>query len=355
MLPSSSKEGKAARTGPKKGANPAKKGKQEPVIAERSEEEDDGEEEEEEDEEMGSEGEEEEGSDSQDEMGSDMQQAVDDAVSQTMAVLGSLPSPADVEDAFAEIKSQVHVLLYTASIGKQFGKCLELETGGPFPEQSHSNLVDLFHRCTIHQHSVFKDNEWTIGSRRDACGASTSLLIRFDDDETSMMHLTFTWYWQPEEGYGFREEFSLARDENEDENDDDDEVEADDEHSCSSADNTITIMEGVRTSAGISQVDINLQALENIEQELRSGLSLQTLLRFIVLCTRTESPKIQGKLSSITDGYNADEDTEEFSKYLNSFTVAGGNKMPTNKGKKQGKRPEKGKFREEKKTKKQKT
>jgi hypothetical protein len=328
MLPSKSSKKKAMGSSSKHNFK-GQKGKQQPIKFEAEKEDEDEDEEEEDIDEEGMHDDEEGGSDEDGSMASSME-GIDDAVSQTMMALGELESPEAVEEAFAEIKGQVKVLLYTACVGKLFGKCLEAGSEGPFPERNRPSLVDLFHRCTIHEHNVFKDNEWTLGSRRDACGASTTLIIRGEEedegDEGLFLQFILTWYWRSDEEHGFWEEFSLVREIPIDEDDEDSEADRDDQEKddVNHSANCTSILEGIRTASGISGMEVNLEALDAAEKELRSGLTLQTLLRFLLLCTRCESPKIQGKLSSITDGYNPDEDAEDFCKFLNSFCLAGG-------------------------------
>ena len=52
---------------------------------------------------------------------------------------------------------------------------------------------------------------------------------------------------------------------------------------------------------------------------LVAGASLQTVLRFLVLCTRMESRKCQGRAGSVTAGYDMREDAEAMRKFLCEF------------------------------------
>jgi hypothetical protein len=65
-----------------------------------------------------------------------------------------------------------------------------------------------------------------------------------------------------------------------------------------------------------------LQRLEQVV--LKTGATLQSLLRFLVLCTRHESRKCQGRAGSVTAGYNATEDAEAMRKFLCEFTCEPG-------------------------------
>jgi hypothetical protein len=60
------------------------------------------------------------------------------------------------------------------------------------------------------------------------------------------------------------------------------------------------------------------------EVVLKTGATLQSLLRFLVLCTRHESRKCQGRAGSVTAGYNATEDAEAMRKFLCEFTCEPG-------------------------------
>jgi hypothetical protein len=53
------------------------------------------------------------------------------------------------------------------------------------------------------------------------------------------------------------------------------------------------------------------------------GASLQAVLRFLVLCTRMESRKCQGRAGSVTAGYDSVEDAEAMRKFLCEFTCDG--------------------------------
>ena len=65
-----------------------------------------------------------------------------------------------------------------------------------------------------------------------------------------------------------------------------------------------------------------LQRLEEVV--LKTGATLQSLLRFLVLCTRHESRKCQGRAGSVTAGYNATEDAEAMRKFLCEITCEPG-------------------------------
>ena len=51
-----------------------------------------------------------------------------------------------------------------------------------------------------------------------------------------------------------------------------------------------------------------------------AGASLQAVLRFLILCTRMECRKCQGRAGSITAGYDVSEDAEAMRKFLLEFT-----------------------------------
>ena len=62
-----------------------------------------------------------------------------------------------------------------------------------------------------------------------------------------------------------------------------------------------------------------------------AGVSLQSVLRFLILCSRNESRKCQGRAGSITAGYNIVEDAESMRRFLCDFTCdvgAGKQKKP---------------------------
>ena len=303
------------------------------------------------------------------------------------------------------MKEQIKTLLHTAQVDEMFRRVIDCsdQDYAPFLPSELSKLKTLFNRCTVVSHNVFKDNEWVLGPRRDVCGASTCIALAGPEGEH--VPLLLTWYFRDDEQDGFVEEFSLVidgdddvvgpgdedEDEDEDENeggeDEDDENEdaggssrgdqgsppprmgkgaraaaakprggtskaagdGDDmeEDSGSDAgimldDDPVTVLEGKRTQRG-SEVYTKEEVLEEIEAVVHSGLALQTLLRFVLLVTRTECARSITKLASIANGYDEDEDGMFMRKYLCGFVMpahapnakapAALGKRPTNPGK----------------------
>jgi hypothetical protein len=66
----------------------------------------------------------------------------------------------------------------------------------------------------------------------------------------------------------------------------------------------------------------------HVPPRLQAGASLQSVLRFLVMCTRHESRKCQGRPGSVTAGYNAEEDAESMRKFMCEFSCAGGKAQP---------------------------
>ena len=266
---------------------------------------------------------------------------IEDVVDSAMEQLVSLPEPEDVEEAMEVIKSRVKTLLYTQRVSNSFFSVLENEAC-PFPSKERKLLPALFQKCRVLEHVVYKDGEWTLSGRRDVCGASTSIEIGGEDEDESSprIQVTMTWYWRADEEEGCVEEFSLVIDPDDDadsEGASDSEGESPSE--TSKEPECVPILEGIRTEAGGVQGSVCQEVLEEVEGLLESGLSPTSLLRFLVLCTRAECQKTQAKLSSITQGYDADEDAAEMCRFVALFEAAphegqGGGSSSKNGGKK---------------------
>mmetsp|Transcript_44708 Transcript_44708/g.109087 ORF Transcript_44708/g.109087 Transcript_44708/m.109087 type:complete len:233 (+) Transcript_44708:107-805(+) len=155
-------------------------------------------------------GEEDEGSDDGEPEEGDMQDAVHGAA----AALASLQNPLDMQDALQEVKKQIATLVYTSQVAEHFQSIVEDPEAGVFAAREAEEIVQLFHRCMVSEHSVYKDNDWVLGARRDACGACTSLVLEAEEDD---VQITMTWYWRYDEQEGFVEEFSLVQDADEEE------------------------------------------------------------------------------------------------------------------------------------------
>lgn len=82
-----------------------------------------------------------------------------------------------MEEAFDIIKARVETLLHTARMMKTFMSVMESKSC-PFPDEDVEEAFEIFHRCNVVSHSVHKDNEWTLGGRRDVCGAHTSVALQ---------------------------------------------------------------------------------------------------------------------------------------------------------------------------------
>ena len=103
-----------------------------------------------------------------------------------------------------QVKSQVKMLLFRAQVGETFGRVIESgETDfDPFLPFELGKLKNLFSRCTIISHEVFKDHEWVLGPRKDVCGATTSIAL--SGPEGMHVPLLLTYYFQEDEKEGPR-------------------------------------------------------------------------------------------------------------------------------------------------------
>ena len=167
-----------------------------------------------------------------------------------------------------------------------------------------------------------QDNEWTLGPRREPCGANTT--VEFVNKSSTMgVRMCFEWYWRNDDDEGFVEDYSLSIEDGEDESDSggDSGSELDEAEAHPGSLSYVTLLEGRRSQRGQPAMAVFLPALQAVETEvLNSGVSLESLLRFLVMCTRTESRKCQGRAGSITAGYNAEEDAESMRKFLCEFS-----------------------------------
>ncbi len=210
-----------------------------------------------------------------------------------------------------EVKNRVQCLIYNGEVKQLFSRVLVSEESlNPFKKQERSQLNALFECCAIESHEIFKDRECTLNNRREVCGASTTLLC---DCGGEGMALIMTWYWQPDEKLGFTEEFSLVhRPCNGSESGNESDSEEDIEH---------IVVEGTRSLASGLRADVNLPVLRGIHALIKRKLSLQTLLRFLVLCSRAECAKCQDRVNSVTHGFDPAEDAEDMCHFLASFIV----------------------------------
>jgi len=69
----------------------------------------------------------------------------------------------------------------------------------------------------------------------------------------------------------------------------------------SGAGKVVPILEGRRTEAGGVEGSLQLGVLLGIKEVLKLEISPTSLLRLLVLCTRTECRKIQANIASITE------------------------------------------------------
>jgi len=99
-----------------------------------------------------------------------------------------------------QLKKQVLTVQYMASLNKIVANILGYDGSveAPFPKADRNALADLFQRCSVVQHSVFKDNEWTLGPRREPCGANTTLEM-VDKKGAMSATIVFEWYWRNDE------------------------------------------------------------------------------------------------------------------------------------------------------------
>lgn len=126
-----------------------------------------------------------------------------------------------------------------------------------------------------------------------------------------------TWYWRADDVEGCVEEFSLVIDQDDDGDEDSEESdkESEEESEC------VPILEGRRTENGGVEGSVNEGVLFGLKDVLKSNISPTSLLRFLVLITRAECNKTQGKLASITQGCdepritNSDPCTQQNSKH----------------------------------------
>lgn len=82
----------------------------------------------------------------------------------------------------------------------------------PFTESEKLPAQKLFSRCSVTSHGVFRDDEFTLGPRRDICGAATTIEIanKAEDAEVS---ISLVWYWRHDEEEGWVEEYELTMEE----------------------------------------------------------------------------------------------------------------------------------------------
>ena len=316
------------------------------AMEEPDDDDDEEEEEEEEDEDGQDSGEEDE----------DEDDAIADAVDSAVSAIASLPNPEAVRDAFDEVKKQVQNLMYTSAVSTSFQNILEGSFGPddtPFDDKEKEVVARLFQRCTVLSHEVYRDSEHTLGPRRDVCGASTMISLT-NKAETEGLHLCFTWYWQQDPERGYLEEYCLTLGGDEEVGEDDSEEEDQDMIAGSSSsaarsgnghqkgmraaskgttaenahdemseeqDTVVTILEGTRSQFGDDNMELSLGVLQAVETVIQSKLSLQSLLRFIILVTRTESEKCHGHLNSVTGGYDAMEDAQQMASFLCKYTI----------------------------------
>jgi hypothetical protein len=233
------------------------------------------------------------------------------AVEHATNIIASMRSLEAVGDVLQEVKNRVQCLIYNGEVKQLFSRVLLSEEGlNPFKKQERSHLNSLFECCAIESHETFKDRECTLTSRKEVCGASTTLLC---DCGGEGIALIMTWYWQPDEEQGFAEEFSLVhRPCSSSESGAESDGDADIEH---------TVMEGTRTLGSGLRAQVNLPVLREIHALIKRKLSLQTLLRFLVLCSRAECAKCQDRVNSVTHGFDPAEDAEDMCHFLAGFVV----------------------------------
>jgi hypothetical protein len=233
------------------------------------------------------------------------------AVEHATNIIASMPSLEAVQDVMQEVKSRVRCLVYSGEIGLLFKQVLMCDDKiNPFKKPERSQLNAIFNRCSVDAHETFKDSECTLTLRKEVCGASTTFICHGRNGGACVF--TMTWYWRPDEEMGFMEEFSMVY-RHEDNDEPSDSVETDED----------MILEGCRSLLGGLKFDVNLPVLQIAQAHLECKCSAQALLRFLVLCCRTECSKCQDRINSITHGFSREEDAEEVCRFLADFVVDG--------------------------------
>ncbi|KAJ1484438.1 hypothetical protein T484DRAFT_2021102 [Baffinella frigidus] len=126
-------------------------------------------------------------------------------------------------------------------------------------------------------------------------------------------------------GKGQKKGAAAALEEEEEEEEDGDEVDGEDgsdDGEEEEPEEVVLVLEGKRTQRG-SEMLIKEEVMEEIERVLQSGLALQTLLRFILLVTRSECSKAMSKIASLANGYDEEEDAMFMRKYLCAIAMPG--------------------------------
>ena len=112
--------------------------------------------------------------------------------------------------------------------------------------------------------------------------------------------MVFEWYWRNDDEEGFVEDYTLSIQDGDDDTSDDQE-----EGECVSGVGGgityVNVLEGSRSQLGQGRMKLCVEALAQLEdQVLQTGVSLVSIMRFVVLCTRMESRKCQGRAGSVT-------------------------------------------------------
>jgi hypothetical protein len=242
------------------------------------------------------------------------EQEFHEAVASATSIITSMSSLEAVEDAFNEVKHRVQALVYSTRVGQMFSRVIDSKQElNPFKKQDKAHLKSLFQRCSVLAHEVFKDSEWTLSSRREACGATTTFGCEANEE---MIIFVMTWYWRPDEEMGFFEEFSLTRRSAPVVTDS-----ADDSDTDSEATEEVLLLEGIRSLHGTLQATIDSPALSETATMVGCKAAPQALLRFLVLCCRTECAKCRDCVSSVTHGFDAAEDADDVCRFLAAFEV----------------------------------
>ena len=241
------------------------------------------------------------------------------AVEHATNIIASMPSLEVVQDVLQEVKSRIRCLLYSGEVGLLFKEVMMCDDKiNPFTKQERTHLNTVFNKCSVDSHETFKDNECTLTTRKEICGASTTFVCHGRDGGARMF--TMTWYWRPDEELGFIEEFSLVY-----------KCEEEDTYSDSNMMDEETILDGTRSLKCGVEADVRVSVLQTILSHLACKISAQALLRFLILCCRTECPKCQDRINSVTHGFSRQEDAEDVCRFLSSFVVDGAADCPPSK------------------------